>query len=118
MSTPENISIQFIFGHRSIACADLSVISDLYGDLYYFNRLKVEAPHKGKGLGSELLQMVQIEAAKHRKGIWCDPSPYDGHEFLRALIRFYKRHGFVEVADTQSTDYWETGKRYHLEWKP
>ena len=87
-----NISVIFNGGGFKVSVADLDYIPS--EDYLWFSRLKVAT--SGQGVGSKIVRIVLKIARRLGKDILCGPNPYDGRDRMEDLVRFYKRHGFVD----------------------
>jgi ribosomal protein S18 acetylase RimI-like enzyme len=71
----------------------LELLAKEYRDSIYLNWLKVPANQQNRGIGSHVLQALQHYAQYAHKDVVLEPSPERGKWI--ALVRFYKRHGFI-----------------------
>lgn len=79
-----------------LALAELSLIHlPGYKNWYYFNRLNVPAPIRGRGIAKKLMNQVVEWADQNQIYIHLDINPY-GDLNLEQLTSFYKRYGFQE----------------------
>lgn len=60
----------------------------------------IHTPEPGKGLGSKLLRGLKFHADKTQKNIRLSPSAQPGRE--GDLLRFYRRHGFKKIKDSDT----------------
>ncbi len=72
-------------------------LCDYYGKGLIITRVNVPAPHRGKGIASELLKEVTVAADQDRVNLYLEIAASDGldNDQLRA---WYERHGFVGSA--------------------
>lgn len=64
-----------------------------YKDAIHLNWIKVPTAHQNQGIGTHIINAFKQYAENVHKDIVLEPSPQKGKRL--ALLRFYKRHGFV-----------------------
>lgn len=64
--------------------------------IIHLNYIKVPDTSQNQGIGSKIIQILQKYAANASKAIVIEQMPQKGK--IRALKRFYSRHGFVRNA--------------------
>lgn len=64
-----------------------------YGPDWYVTRINVPRAHRGKKLGSQLLDRCLALADKEKKIVWLEIQPSDGLNY-NELEAWYLRHGF------------------------
>lgn len=76
----------------SIASADR-----IFDGRWYVSRVMVRENHRGKGVGSKLLNMMieEIKSRPDKGDIIVTPGGYDGD--TKRQFDFYKKNGFVET---------------------
>jgi|SRR6185436_8843973 len=60
---------------------------------WYITRINVPRAHRGKGLGSQLLDELLAMADEAKKNVWLEIQPSDGLNY-NELEAWYLRHGF------------------------
>lgn len=68
----------------------------------HINSIRVKKSGQGKGIGSEIINSVKEFATKNNLPITLTPEPDKGKK--EALVRFYKKHGFVKCRDPHYTN--------------
>lgn len=64
-----------------------------YGEGWYVTRINVPRAHRGKKLGTQLLNAFLKEADEYQKTVWLEIQPSDGLSYDE-LEAWYLRHGF------------------------
>ena len=77
-------------GPTGLAVLDLV---DYYDDGYIITRINVPKAHRGKGIGTELLNECLAQADKLGVRLWLEIQPFDGLSY-KELEAWYMRHGF------------------------
>lgn len=62
-------------------------------DAWYITRINVPRAHRGKGLGTKLLDSFLKDADEFKKTVWLEIQPSDGLSYDE-LEAWYLRHGF------------------------
>lgn len=62
-------------------------------DAWYITRINVPCAHRGKNLGTQLLNAFLKEADEYKKTVWLEIQPSDGLSY-NELEAWYLRHGF------------------------
>ena len=73
------------------AIADLMEVGQ---SLYLLTRINVPQEHRGKGIGSKILDKVCLEADEEQAVLELHPVPSGGLTKTQ-LVKWYKRRGFV-----------------------
>ena len=94
--TAEHVSFVLKEENR-ISIADISKIDD---QCWYFNRLNVPQPLRGKGYGRELLLAVLAYVKGKQLKLVLEINPWSGADF--DLVSLYERYGFV-----RQNQHWE-----------
>jgi len=105
LATPESIRLLHLYPNVK-ATASLDHVKGIYQDLFYFSRLFLSPNIRGRGIGSKMVKEILTQAKALKRGIWCDPNPYDGPSREEDLDRFYMRAGFKEMKDEYGSTYW------------
>jgi hypothetical protein len=108
VSYPGNVSVTWIgssFRERGTASAGLVQDKEL-GEFWYVNRVLVQGDGtRGKGVGSQMLKLLQTEVLKlGGKLMIVEPGGYNSDP--KQLDNFYGKHGFQRV------------KNGWMEWRP
>lgn len=89
---PEGGSLHIMVDKCHIAVLD----SSLFGEGLYLNRVNVPEKHRGRGIGSALMEKFK-ESSRHagHKYVIVEPGGYDPNDQQRR-IKWYEKHGFVK----------------------
>lgn len=64
-----------------------------YGEGWYISAINIPRAHRGKGLGTQLLDAFLKEADEYNKTVWLEIQSSDGLSYDE-LEAWYLRHGF------------------------
>lgn len=82
----------------SIGVAEATRIDESRKNVYYFNRLFIHKPYRGKGYSKQLLEKFVEECDKHEIDIELNINSY-GELSFEKLKEIYERYGFKEITE-------------------
>jgi hypothetical protein len=97
--TNETITVSKKLNDIKLAIAELSIIPDnslvdnMDGTWFYFNRLNVPLEFRNQGIASQMVDIITGICDKNKYNIWLDINPYGEMNYFQLKI-FYIKNGF------------------------